>query len=45
VIPAFGSKDLEKIAGRLAADETMHFTILTNALGRPLPVGAFTFGA
>lgn len=43
--PAFGSKDLAKIAGRLDADETMHFTILTNALGRPLPVGALTFGA
>jgi Ferritin-like domain len=45
VIPAFGSKDLAKIAGRLAADETMHYSILTNALGRPLPVGALTFGA
>jgi rubrerythrin len=45
VIPAFGSKDLAKIAGRLAADETMHFTILTNALGRPLPIGALSFGA
>ena len=45
VIPAFGSKDLAKIAGRLAADETMHFTILTNALGRPLPAGALSFGA
>ena len=45
VIPAFVSKDLAKIAGRLAADETMHSTILTNALGRPLPVGALTFGA
>ncbi len=45
VIPAFGSKDLAKIAGRLAADETMHFTILTNALGRPLPTGALSFGA
>ncbi|MDO9291617.1 MAG: ferritin-like domain-containing protein [Hydrogenophaga sp.] len=45
VIPAFGSKDLAKVAGRLAADETMHFTILTNALGRPLPVGALSFGA
>ncbi len=44
VIPAFGNKDLAKVAGRLAADETMHFTILTNALGRPLP-GALTFGA
>lgn len=45
VIPAFGSKDLAKIAGRLAADETLHFTILTNALGRPLPAGALSFGA
>ncbi len=45
VIPAFGSKDLAKVAGRLAADETMHFTILTNALGRPLPAGALSFGA
>lgn len=45
VIPAFGSKDLAKIAGRLAADETMHFTILTNALGRSLPTGALSFGA
>ncbi len=45
VIPAFGSKDLAKVAARLAADETMHYTILTNALGRPLPAGALSFGA
>ena len=45
VIPAFGNKDLAKVAGRLAADETMHFTVLTQALGRPLPVGALSFGA
>ncbi len=45
VIPAFMSKDLAKVAARLAADETMHFTILTNALGRPLPAGALSFGA
>ena len=45
VIPAFGNKDLAKVAARLAADETMHFTILTNALGRPLPSGALSFGA
>lgn len=45
VIPAFGNKDLAKVAGRLAADETMHFTVLTNALGRPLPSGALSFGA
>lgn len=45
VIPAFMSKDLAKVAARLAADETMHFTILTNALGRPLPSNALSFGA
>ena len=45
VIPALGSKDLAKVAARLAADETMHFTVLTNALGRPLPAGALSFGA
>ncbi len=45
VIPAFGSKDLAKVAARLAADETMHYTLLNNALGRPLPVGALSFGA
>ncbi len=45
VIPAFGSKDLAKVAARLAADETLHYTILTNALGRPLPAGALSFGA
>ena len=45
VIPAFGSKDLAQVAGRLAADETMHFTVLTNALGRPLPANALSFGA
>ena len=45
VIPAFGSKDLGKVAARLAADETMHFTVLTSALGRPLPAGALSFGA
>ena len=45
VIPALGNKDLGKVAARLAADETMHFTILTSALGRPLPTGALSFGA
>ena len=45
VIPAFASKDLAKVAARLAADETMHYILLNNALGRPLPVGALSFGA
>ena len=45
VIPSLGGKDLAKVAARLAADETMHFTVLTSALGRPLPGGALSFGA
>jgi rubrerythrin len=45
VIPAFGDKGLAKVAGRLAADETLHFALLNNALGRPLPAGALSFGA
>ena len=45
VIPAFGNRDLAKVAGRLAADETLHYTLLNNALGRPLPAGALSFGA
>lgn len=45
VIPSLGNKDLAKVAARLAADETMHYTVLTSALGRPLPTGALSFGA
>lgn len=45
VIPSLASKDLAKVAARLAADETMHFTVLTSALGRALPSGALSFGA
>lgn len=45
VIPAFQSGDLAKVAARLAADETMHWTVLSQALGRPLPAGALSFGA
>jgi rubrerythrin len=45
VIPAFGERELAHVAGRLAADETMHYTALEGALGRPLPVAALSFGA
>jgi rubrerythrin len=45
VIPAFGNSELAKVAARLAADEAMHYTVLTQALGRPLPNGALSFGA
>lgn len=45
VIPSFKDAALAKVAARLAADETMHWTILNNALGRSLPANALSFGA
>jgi rubrerythrin len=45
VIPAFGTGELAKIAGRLAADETMHWTVLAQATKEMLPQKALTFGA
>ncbi|HKQ23904.1 MAG TPA: ferritin-like domain-containing protein [Burkholderiales bacterium] len=45
VIPSFQSSDLAKVAARLAADETMHWTALSQVLGRSLPANALTFGA
>ena len=45
VIPAFESRDLAQVSARLAADETMHWTALSSALGAPLPTGALSFGA
>ena len=45
VIPAFKDTQLAKVAGRVACDETLHWTLLNNALGRPLPATALSFGA
>ena len=45
VIPSFNEKGLAQVAGRLAADETMHWTALASALGQTLPSKALTFGA
>ena len=36
IIPSFADHALAKLSGQLAADETVHFTILSQALGRPL---------
>lgn len=44
VIPSFGDRALAKVAGRLAADETMHWTTLNAVLGQPLAKAMF-FGA
>ncbi len=45
VIPAFTDSALAKVAARLAADETMHWTALAGALGKALPMNALSFGA
>jgi rubrerythrin len=45
VIPSLKDAQLAKVAARLAADETMHWTILNNALGKSLPAGGLPFGA
>jgi len=45
VIPSFSDGRFAKVAGRLAADECMHWTVLSQALGKTLPKEALTFGA
>ena len=45
VIPSLNDKELGKVAARLAADETMHWTLLNSALGGSAPAGPLTFGA
>ena len=45
VLPSFKDAQLAKVAARLAADEVMHWTVLNNALGKPLPAGGMPFGA
>ena len=45
VLPSFKDNKLGQVAARLAADETMHWTVLSQALGRTLPGGAMSFGA
>lgn len=44
-IPSFADKEIAKAAGRIAADETMHWTVLAQALGQKLPAKALSFGA
>ena len=45
VIPSFSNGELAKVAGRLAADETMHWTVLAQATKEMLPQKALSFGA
>jgi rubrerythrin len=45
VIPSFKDPNLAKVAARLAADETSHWTILNDALGKQPTQKALAFGA
>ncbi|MDD3765215.1 MAG: ferritin-like domain-containing protein [Nevskiales bacterium] len=45
VIPSFDDRGLAKVAGMLIADETMHYTALTQALGGSLPQKSMSFGS
>lgn len=45
VLPSLKDPKLGAIAARLAADETMHWTALTQAMGLALPSAALSFGA
>jgi rubrerythrin len=42
-IPAFSNADLAKVAGRLVADEVMHWTAYAMVLKKPLPPAALSF--
>jgi hypothetical protein len=45
VIPSFRDRGLAQVSGRLAADEVMHFTALSQALNQQLPQQPLSFGA
>jgi len=45
VIPSFSDRALAQVSARLATDEAMHWTVLTEALKEPLPAKALSFGA
>ena len=45
VIPSFQDRALSQVSARLAADETMHWTALAQALGEAIPGQPLSFGA
>jgi rubrerythrin len=45
VIPSFRNVAFAQVSARLAADETMHWTVLTQVLGDALPTQPLSFGA
>ncbi|MEZ5666794.1 MAG: ferritin-like domain-containing protein [Alphaproteobacteria bacterium] len=44
-LATLADKDHARLVAQLVADETMHWTVLTTAVGDALPTGAFAFGA
>ncbi len=44
VMPSFGGKELAQVCAKFAADEASHWSLLTAALGEPIPSAAFLFG-
>lgn len=44
VMPSLMHGGLPQVAAQIAADETMHWTVLAHALGYKLPQKAFSFG-
>ncbi len=45
VLPKFSDPLFGQFSARIAADEVMHWTALTQALGQPMPERTLTFGA
>ncbi len=45
VMPSFSDRQIAQVAARLLADETMHWTVLSQVLGDKLPQKAMMFGA
>lgn len=44
VMPSLGGKELAQVCAKIAADEASHWSLLTTALGQPIPATAFLFG-
>jgi hypothetical protein len=44
VIPSFSNKDFAQVCARLAADESTHWALLSQALGDAYPAAPFIFG-
>jgi len=45
MLPFTTNRELAKMAGRITADEVMHWAVLMNTLQEPFPTSAMSFGA